>query len=92
MRKVFHFWGFVATLLLASPAIAQEKIFNHVSVGAEVGTTGWGFEIASPLTHYVTLRTGFTTLPRFSIKTDVNYKVRGNQENVDVKGRVHMSD
>ena len=92
MRKVFHYWGFVATLLLASPAIAQEKIFNHVSVGAEVGTTGWGFEIASPLTHYVTLRTGFTTLPRFSIKTDVNYKVRGNQENVDVKGRVHMSD
>ena len=29
MRKVFHFWGFVATLLLASPAIAQAKIFRR---------------------------------------------------------------
>lgn len=92
MKRIFHLMGFVSAMLLASPAVAQEKILNHVSIGAEVGTTGWGFELASPITHYVTLRTGFTTLPRFSIKTDVNYTTRGMEKNVDIKGRVHMSD
>ena len=92
MRKVIHLLGFAAAMLLASPAVAQDKIFNHVSVGAEVGTTGWGFEIASPLTHYVTLRTGFTTLPRFNVNFDINYKAKGENNNVDVRGRVHMSD
>ena len=92
MKTIFQWFGLLAILLLANPVAAQEKVFDHLSVGAEVGTTGWGFELASPLTHYITLRTGFTTLPRFSIKTDVNYTTHGTQKNVDVKGRVHMSD
>lgn len=93
MRKVFHLMGFVAAMLLANPAVAQDKqLFNHLAIGAEVGTTGWGFEAAMPLTHYVTFRTGFTTLPRFNIKTDINYSTHGTEKNVDVLGRIHMSD
>lgn len=92
MRKVFHLMGLVAAILLANPAVAQEKILNHVSIGAEVGTTGWGFEMTSPVTHYITLRTGFTTLPRFNIKTDVNYNTHGLEKNVDIQGRIHMTD
>lgn len=92
MRKIFHLLGFVAATLLANPVVAQEKIFDHLSVGAEVGTTGWGFEVASPLTHYVTFRTGFTTLPRFNVKFDVNYKTHGTEKEANVKGRVHVSD
>lgn len=92
MRKIFHLLGFVAIALLANPAVAQEKIFNHVSVGTEVGITGWGFEVASPLTHYVTFRTGFTTLPRFNVKFDVNYTTHGTGKTANVQGRIHMSD
>lgn len=93
MRKVFHLMGFVATMLLANPAMAQDrKLFNHMAIGAEVGTTGWGFEAAMPLTHYVTFRTGFTTLPRFNIKFDIDYTTHGTEKNVDILGRVHMSD
>lgn len=92
MKRISHLMGFVSAMLLANPAVAQEKILDHLSVGAEVGTTGWGFELASPLTHYVTLRTGFTTLPRFSIKTDVDYTTHGIEKNVDIKGRIHMTD
>ena len=78
MRKVFHLMGFVATMLLANPAMAQDrKLFNHMAIGAEVGTTGWGFEAAMPLTHYVTFRTGFTTLPRFNIIFDIDYTTHG---------------
>ena len=73
MRKTSRLMGFAAAMMLASPVVAQEGVFNHLSIGAEVGTTGWGFEAAMPLTHFVTFRTGFTTLPRFNIKTDINY-------------------
>lgn len=82
----------VVLSLSAVSVNAQEKIFNHLSLGAELGTTGWGFEIASPITHYITVRTGFTTLPRFNINTDVNYTTQGEEKNVDIRGRVHMSD
>lgn len=93
MRKVFQLMGFVATMLLATNVSAQDRqLCNHLSIGAEVGTTGWGFEAAMPLTHYVTFRTGFTTLPRFNVNFDINYTTKGEKKNVDVCGRVHMSD
>jgi len=92
MKKVFYLIGFVVAMLTANTVSAQEKVFDHLAIGAEVGVTGWGFEVASPLTHYVTLRTGFTTLPRFHISTDINYTVKGNKENVDIRGNVKMSD
>ena len=93
MRKIIRLMAFAATMLLAIPAGAQDsQIFNHLSIGAEVGTTGWGFEAAVQLTHFVTFRTGFTTLPRFNIKTDINYTTHGTEKNVDVLGRIHMSD
>ena len=93
MRRIFQFLGLVAAMLLATNAHAQDKkLFNHLAIGAEVGTTGWGFEAAMPLTHYVTFRTGFTTLPRFNVNFDIDYTTKGVERNVDVKGRVHMSD
>ncbi|MCR5044850.1 MAG: hypothetical protein K6A93_12105 [Bacteroidaceae bacterium] len=93
MRRIFQLLGLVAAMLLATNVHAQDKkLFNHLAIGAEVGTTGWGFEAAMPLTHYVTFRTGFTTLPRFNVNFDIDYTTKGVEKNVDVRGRVHMSD
>ena len=93
MRRIFQLLGLVAAMLLATNVHAQDKkLFNHLAIGAEVGTTGWGFEVAMPLTHYVTFRTGFTTLPRFNVNFDIDYTTKGVEKNVDVRGRVHMSD
>lgn len=93
MRRIFQLLGLVAAMLLATNVYAQDKkLFNHLAIGAEVGTTGWGFEAAMPLTHYVTFRTGFTTLPRFNVNFDIDYTTKGVEKNVDVRGRVHMSD
>ena len=93
MKRIFYLMGFVVAMLTTNTASAQDKeILNHVALGAEVGTTGWGFEAAAPITHYFTLRTGFTTLPRFNIKTDINYTTHNEQKNVDIMGRAHMSD
>ena len=48
---------------------AQEKqenklgYFNSLSIGANVGSTGWGLDIATPIGQYLSLRAGFTMMP-----------------------------
>ena len=46
--------------------ITENKIFNHMDVALTLGTTGIGFELASPVTDWVQLRTGFSFIPKFS--------------------------
>ena len=94
MKKVIYLLGFVVAMLTSSTVSAQDKnLFNHVSVGAEVGLTGYGFEIATPVTRHVTLRTGFTTLPRFTVKVkDIHYTTHGDKKSTNLDARVHMSD
>lgn len=85
--------GLAVLTLCSLSASAQDKyLFNHVAVGVEAGTTGFGVELSAPLTHYITLRTGFTTMPQFSYDDDVNYTSHGNKEKVNVEGKLHISD
>ena len=93
MKRVIYLLSVLAAMLTTLTASAQDKnIFNHVAIGTEIGLTGYGFEVAAPCTRYVTFRTGFTTLPRFTIKTDVNYTTHGEKKNTDVDIRAHMTD
>ena len=93
MKRILYLMGFVTAMLLSNPASAQDKyIFNHFALGAEVGTTGWGFEAAMPATRYVTLRTGFTLMPVFKYSDRVKYTSHGNKEKVKVEGSLHMGD
>ena len=91
MRKVLFM---ILAGIMAVGAKAQEDkyVFNHLAIGAEVGTTGIGLELATPLTHYVTFRTGFTVMPSFSFKDDVNYTLDGNRNEVKMKGTTNISD
>ena len=85
----------VLALFMQPRAIqAQDNyIFNHLSAEFEAGSTGWGFSISAPLTRYVTLRTGFTSLPQFSFKGDVNYTSNdGTWNEVEAKAKMHMTD
>ena len=50
-------------------AEAQTKAFSHLDVGETVGSMGIGIDIGTPLCDYVQVRTGFTYMPRFSIKS-----------------------
>ena len=49
----------LAALLLSANAGAQ--VFNHLSVGAGVGTDGLSLEVAAPLGKYVDVRAGYGT-------------------------------
>lgn len=66
----------VATLLLAciqtswSFGLGDLNIFNHVGVGVHAATTGFGFEVATPVTKWVALRAGASFMPGFSFSTD----------------------
>ncbi|MBD5308700.1 MAG: hypothetical protein HDS15_05415 [Bacteroides sp.] len=45
---------------------------NHLGVGAHIGTTGFGFEVATPITKFVTARAGITIMPGISFNTEVD--------------------
>ncbi|MCM1028914.1 MAG: hypothetical protein NC342_08045 [Pseudoflavonifractor sp.] len=92
MRKQFII-AIVSLLGLALPfgAQAQDRnIFNHLSVGAHAATTGFGFELAAPITDYVSVRAGMSFMPGFTFSTNVDgelsYQSYTKHFDMDVKG------
>lgn len=61
--------SFILALSLCSAATeAQEKnLFNHMDFGVTLGTTGIGFDVATPVTDYVRLRTGMSYVPKIEV-------------------------
>lgn len=70
----------MAAIMSVMPAFSQNfietlnnrNIFNHLGVSVHAATTGFGFEIASPITNWVTMRVGATFMPGFKFGTDVD--------------------
>ena len=73
---------------------AQEKklgFFNSMSVGVNLGSTGWGIDVAAPINQYLSLRAGFTTMPNYSITEGVdvvNMENYYNTHSMEVEGSV----
>lgn len=53
--------------------------FNSVAVGLNVGTTGIGFDVATPIGNYLALRAGVDFMPGFSMNGDVD--ISGESDN-----------
>ena len=64
---------FSAGLTLAAQS-TDKKLFNHLGLGAGVGTTGITIEAATPITKYVQLRAGVAILPSITFKADADYE------------------
>lgn len=45
----------------------QAEVFNSLEIAGNIGTTGLGFELATPVTKWAKLRAGMDWMPRFSI-------------------------
>lgn len=45
----------------------EHNVFNTIEIGANIGTTGLGLELASPMTEWTKLRVGFDWMPPFTI-------------------------
>ena len=68
--------------LLPQPVQAQNEvdefgIFDHMSVGLNLGTTGVGIDLAAPVTDYLQVRAGYNYFPIFKYKEDVDYRAKG---------------
>lgn len=76
MKKIIRAIS-VMVLMLASVSVSAGGpgdlyLFNHLGIGAHVGTTGFGFEAATPITKWVTLRGGVTIMPGIKFNTDID--------------------
>lgn len=45
----------------------EHNVFNTIEIGANIGTTGLGLELASPMTDWTKLRVGVDWMPTFTI-------------------------
>lgn len=71
---------FLTILMLSATISAQEKssltsrmaeknILNHLDVGVNVGSMGIGFDLTMPIGDYVRVRTGYSFMPGFKIRS-----------------------
>lgn len=57
----------------------RHHVFSSLEVAANIGTTGLGLELASPMTDWAKLRVGFDCMPRF--KNDLLFNVENFKDN-----------
>ena len=96
----------IVALVGAQGAKAQNVeefgIFDHLSAGISLGTTGIGFEVAAPITDYLQLRAGYSFLPKISPKFDADFNSKENwlqkvdgsgyYKHTDIEGTLNMGD
>lgn len=80
MRKLFLFCAICLSLFSVKLQAQENKLgyFNSLSIGANIGTTGWGFDIATPIGQYLSLRAGVTIMPNFSYSDEVDVSINSS--------------
>lgn len=65
-------------------------LFNHLSVGVSASTLGYGFDIAMPVSPYLTLRGGVDIMPSITFNTDVDVEVADYSyySSIDLEGDI----
>lgn len=96
MLKMKRIFALVAFAIVGTPSLfAQENLFNHVAVGASVGTEGFGFEVATPVTNYLALRAGMSMLPKVKVSGDVDIDADTRlltNKKVNIEGKLNKVD
>ena len=55
----------------------EHNIFQHLDISLTAGTTGIGFDVASPVGKYVQLRAGYEFMPRFTKRMAFDLTING---------------
>ncbi len=92
-----HFFILLAALLLATTAAwaddnNDKNLFNHMSVGINIGTNGVGGDIGLPITNLLGLRVGYNWVPRvkFSDEVDIETIDGSGFGSEEVEGKLNM--
>ncbi|MBO5455802.1 MAG: hypothetical protein J6A20_04730 [Muribaculaceae bacterium] len=73
LKSILTVIAFFASAFNANAiGLGELNIFNHLGVGVHAATTGFGVELATPVTNFVTLRGGVTIMPGFHFNTEVD--------------------
>lgn len=80
MRKLFLLCSMCLALFSLSLQAQENEFgyFNSLSIGASIGTTGWGIDVATPLGNHLALRAGFTIMPNISYSDNVDVSININ--------------
>ena len=55
----------------------EHNIFQHLDVSLTAGTTGIGFDVASPVTEWAQVRAGYEFMPRFTKRMNFDLTIGG---------------
>lgn len=63
-----------AAFMAMTSAYAQvdTRLFNHLSVGLNVGTPGIGADVAMPATRFLDIQAGFSIMPKITYSTEIH--------------------
>lgn len=89
MRKMFLVCILCAMYAMNAVVVAQSSesgLFNSLAVGVNAGTTGVGFDVATPMGRFFAVRAGVDFMPNIRFHTDVDIKV-----DVNLPGGNHTS-
>ena len=93
MKKLILFCFLFIVCAKNTQMVAQSEsgIFNSLAVGASVGTTGIGIDLATPIGNYVAVRAGVSFMPNISFDTNVDVDIETAglgtlSSNMDVEG------
>lgn len=73
MRKLFIALALTASVAASAQIADDSNKFNHLSVGAGVGTNGISLELGTTLCPVVTMRAGVDIMPKFKINNSIDY-------------------
>lgn len=66
---------------VAKAQTSELGLFNHLAVGASVGTEGWGVDLAVPVTQWAAIRAGISKYPEI-----MKYSTTVSLEDVEAEG------
>lgn len=79
-----------AVLPATTHAQTDSYLFNHLGVGVHAATTGFGIEVATPITRFVTARAGVSFMPGFSFNTDFDGTYQSTIDGTPYEGYFNM--
>lgn len=68
----------------------RHGVLNTIEIAANIGTTGLGLEVASPVTEWAKLRAGFDWMPNFTIPMSFNLESYDAGQINDKFGRIQQ--
>lgn len=84
MKKTLLCLAAVFMAITSANAQVDSRLFNHLSVGLNVGTTGIGADVAMPATRFLDIQAGFSIMPKITYSTDIHTNL--SKYNIDFTG------